>query len=590
VQAGQQHARPEFASSSHALAWAATHEEKTGDNYMKAEARALILALGAAVTVACGGRAKPAPTPVPAHPPTTTAAVPVANTDSLLAGLDSMPQVDISIPDSLLSRQLAAVFGDSAVPAAADTAVPEGPTWDIDVRSYEGHRRVEFYVKAFTGTARDRFISRLERGSRYEPMIRAKLRAGNIPEDMYYLALVESGFDQHAYSRAAAVGVWQFMTATARSTGLRVDWWVDERRDVVRSTDAAVKFLGWLREQFGSLYLAAAAYNGGPGRVARGLSRLGDDDATGDDAFFALAERDYLRGETKNYVPQLIAAALIAKEPARWGMTLRTLPPLAYDSVYVPASTPLSAIAKASGAPLDSIRELNPQILRGVTPPGGRFLARVPVGHASGFDSAFASLAPAERRAFTRVEAKKGQTLASIASKAGVSARQLRWYNPKVSTLKSGRLRAGQVVLVPARAVVSAALDVPDPAIEIYGATARRGSRTHVVRRGETLGGIAKRYGTSVSAIVRLNRLKKQTIYPGQELLVRGAARKATPPKRIATKSTAPKSSASKAGATKPTTSKSSTAKSASSKGKTSATKVGAAKTTMKARTTASRQ
>jgi membrane-bound lytic murein transglycosylase D len=507
---------------------------------MKAEARALVLALGAAATVACGGRAKPAPTPVPVKSPTTMApAAPKASTasvDTILARLDPMPEVEISIPDSLLTKQLEAVFGDSAAAIAADNSVPEGPTWDIDVRSYEGHRRVEFYVKAFTGAARDRFVSRLARGSRYEPMIRAKLRAGNIPEDMYYLALVESGFDQHAYSRAAAVGVWQFMTATARGTGLRVDWWVDERRDPVRSTDAAVKFLGWLREQFGSLYLAAAAYNGGPGRVARGLSRLSDDENSGDDAFFALAERDYLRGETKNYVPQLIAAALIAKEPARYGMTLRTLPPLAYDSVYVPASTPLAAIARASGAPLDSIRELNPQILRGVTPPGARFLARVPVGHAAGFDSAFAALEPSARTAFTRVSAAKGQTLSGLASKAGLSTRQIRWYNPKVTTLKSGRLRPGQVVLVPSRAVVTAALDVPDPAIEIYGSRVRGGSRTHVVRRGETLGGIARRYGTSVSAIVRLNRLKKQTIYPGQELLVRAVTRKATPAKRIAAK------------------------------------------------------
>ena len=562
------------------------HEELNGGRYMKAEARALVLALGAAVTVACGGRAKPAPTPVPIEPSPSTAAAPATVDDTILAFLDSMPQVEISIPDSILTRQLAAVFGDSVGITAADTAGPEGPTWDIDVRSYEGHRRVEFYVKAFTAeSARERFVSRLERGSRYEPMIRAKLRAGDIPEDMYYLALVESGFNQHAYSRAAAVGVWQFMTATARSTGLRVDWWVDERRDPVRSTDAAVKFLGWLREQFGSLYLAAAAYNGGPGRVARGLSRLGDEENTGDDAFFALAERDYLRGETKNYVPQLIAAALIAKEPTRYGMTLRTVPPLAYDSVWVPASTPLAAIAKASGAQLDSIQELNPQILRGVTPPGTRFLARVPVGYAAGFDSAFAALEPAARTAFTRVEAKSGQTLASVASRAGLSARQLRWYNPKVTTLKSGRLRPGQVVLVPSRTVVAAALDVPNPAIEIYGSAVRGGSRTHVVRRGETLGGIAKRYGTSVSAIVRLNRLKKQTIYPGQELLVRAATRKATPAKRIAAKPTASKSRAS-ASASKARSAKPSASKPNAPKSQASATKPSSAK----ARTTASRQ
>jgi membrane-bound lytic murein transglycosylase D len=491
---------------------------------MKAAARALVLVLGGA---ACAGRTKPPRSPAPAPAKQAVVARPAAR-DSAVALPAPIPEVVIAIPDSVLTRQAVAVFGDSAVARPADDSTADEPTWDIDVRSYETHRRVEYYVNAFRGSARERFVSRLEKGSRYEPMIREKLRAANIPEDMYYLALVESGFDQHAYSRAAAVGMWQFMTGTARGTGLRVDWWVDERRDPVRSTDAAVKFLGWLREQFGSLYLAAAAYNGGPGRVSRGLSRLGDDLDNGsrDDAFFALAEHDYLRGETKNYVPQLIAAALVAKEPAKYGMKLRTLPPFAYDSVFVPPSTPLAAIARASGSPLDSIRDLNPQILRGVTPPGSRFVARVPVGHAAGFDSAFAALDASARTAYSRVETKKAQTFATVAANHGMSARQLKWYNPKVTALKSGRLRTGQVLLVPTHAVVSAALDVPDPAIERYGSS--RGSRTHVVRRGETLGGIARKYGTSVSALMRLNGLKKAVIHPGQALAVRGAARRAS--------------------------------------------------------------
>jgi membrane-bound lytic murein transglycosylase D len=472
----------------------------------------------------------------------TSVAVASAKTDSVVLP-DSPPHFVIDIPDSVLTRQAIAVFGDSGVAQPADSGAGDEPTWDIDVRSYETHRRVEHYINVFTGSARETFLAWLENGSRYEPMIRAKLRAGNIPEDMYYLALVESGFDQHAYSRAAAVGMWQFMTGTARGTGLRVDWWVDERRDPVRSTDAAVKFLGWLREQFGSLYLAAAAYNGGPGRVSRGLSRLGDDldNGTRDDAFFALADHDYLRGETKNYVPQLIAAALIAKEPAKYGMKLHTLPPFAYDSVSVPASTPLAAIAKASGSRLDSVRVLNPSILRGVTPPGARFVARVPVGHAQGFDSAFAALDGDARTAYSRVDTKKGQTMAAIAAKNGITSRQLKWYNPKVSTLKSGNLRAGQSLLVPTHAVVAAALDIPDPSIEIYGRSSS-GSRTHVVRRGETLGGIARANGTSVATLMRLNGLKKAVIHPGQELVVRGSSRRSTV---AASKSRSPSKSAS---------------------------------------------
>src|SRR5258708_14433906 len=175
-------------------------------------------------------------------------------------------------------------------------------------------------------------------------MIRASLRAGGLPEDLYYLALVESGFDPNAYSRAAAVGMWQFMTSTARGMGMRVDGWVDGRRDPVKSTTAAVRFIRGLRDQFGSLYLAAAAYNGGPGRVARGIARYADDVNSVDveDAFFVLADKDYLRAETRDYVPQLIAAALIAKEPARYGMELHVRPPFQYDSVSVPASTPLA--------------------------------------------------------------------------------------------------------------------------------------------------------------------------------------------------------------------------------------------------------
>jgi len=518
---------------------------------MKAAARALVLVLGGA---ACGGRAKPSRPPAPVSPPQNVVARSTAR-DTTPRLPDSLPQVVITIPDSVLTRQAVAVFGDSAGSQPTDSAAIEGPTWDIDVRSYETHRRVEYYVNAFRGTARERFIASLEKGSRYEPMIREKLSAAKIPEDMYYLALVESGFDQHAYSRAAAVGMWQFMAGTARGTGLRVDWWVDERRDPVRSTDAAVKFLGWLREQFGSLYLAAAAYNGGPGRVSRGLSRLGDDldGGTRDDAFFALADHDYLRGETKNYVPQLIAAALIAKEPAKYGMTIRTVPPLAYDSVYVPASTPLTAIATASESPLDSIRELNPHVLRGVTPPGVRFLARVPVGHAEGFDSAFAALRPEARTAYQRVETKKGQTFASVAASYGINSKQLKWYNPKVTALKSGRLRTGQSLVVPTRAVVSAALDIPDPSLEIYGRS-RSGTRTYVVKRGESLSGIAKKTGTSVSALMRLNGLKKAVIHPGQQLVVRGSARSSS-----VARSGSSSRSPSKAAAAKPRTTNKST-------------------------------
>ena len=352
-------------------------------------------------------------------------------------------------------------------------------------------------------------------------MIRAKLQAAGLPGDLTYLALIESGYNPHAYSRAAAVGMWQMMTATAKGVGLRVDWWVDERRDPVRSTDAAIRFLNYLHEQFGSLYLAAAAYNGGPGRVARGLSRYADqlEGSSGEDVFFALAEHNYLRAETRDYVPKMIAAALVAKDPRRYGITVESRPVLEYDTVRVGPETPLAAIAKAGGVSVDDVRDLNPQVLRGVTPPRDSLTVRVPVGKAAGFDSAYAALPEEDRKAFTRVTTKKGATMVSTARRGGITTKQLKWYNPKLKATKSGTLPVGRTVLVPSPAVVAGAYDIPDPAIERYGSS--RG-RTHIVRRGESLGLIAKRYKTSVNTLMRLNGLRKSVIYPGQVIVVRG--------------------------------------------------------------------
>lgn len=418
-----------------------------------------------------------------------------------------------------VAKQAVAVFGDSlGVPP--DSVAGEEPelTWDLDVHSYETHARVEHYVTMFSSEAKTRIVDRLERGSRYEPMIRAKLKAAGLPEDMYYLALIESGYSPDAYSRAAAVGIWQFMTATAKGAGLRVDWWVDERRHPTRSTAAAVRHLGWLKDEFGSLYLAAAAYNGGSGRVSRGLTRYADEleGTSGEDVFFALAEHDYLRKETKDYVPQLIAAALIGKNPSRYGLTLRRLPPFEYDSVRVGPSIPLAAVARATGSELSEIAELNTHILRGVTPPKDSLYVNVPPGRADGFTELLAKLPASDRIPYTRVKSKKGETFVGVARRVGVTSKQLAWYNPGDGRRK-GALSSGTTVLVPSPDVLRAARDLPDPAIEVYGSSSVR----HIVRKGETLSGIAKRYRTSVSTLKRLNRLRKDSIFPGQSLRVR---------------------------------------------------------------------
>ena len=483
-----------------------------------------------AFALACGRGAEPELQTVP-------------NATAQQMGAASLPA---TVTSNDLDQRTAELFGDLRLDAALSVTLDsveiaggdDSPAFDLDVRSFETYDRVRHYVSVFSGPARNRIEDRLSEGTRYEAMIRSKLRAGSLPEDMYYLALVESGYNPHAYSRAAAVGMWQFMATTARGMGLRVDWWVDERRDPVRSTDAAVRFLRGLNEQFGSMYLAAAAYNGGPGRIARGLNRYADDleGANPDEMFFTLAEKKYLRGETSNYVPQLIAVALVAKEASRHGLVIERRAPFVYDSVWVGGEVPLAAIAKASGASVSTIQALNSHILRGMTPPTrarDSIKMRVPLGSAARFDSAFVSLDSSDLDAVRTIRAEKNATWATIARTHKIPAKALPLYNPKVKPAKStGRIPTGTPVLIPAPTVYAAALSVPDPSIERYGT----GTRTHVVRQGENLSVIAKRYRTTPAAIMRLNRLKKPMIFPGQELLVNGspapAKKKATAPKR----------------------------------------------------------
>ncbi len=456
------------------------------------------------------------PTPSPSATAARGAPRPVAATPR------ARPATDL-VTDEAVARTAAGFFGDSAgVEAALTESGDLEPSWDIDVRSYETHDRVEYYIRAFTGSARDRMAERISRGTRYEPMIRAKMRENGLPEDLFYLALIESGYEPHAYSSAAAMGMWQFMTATGKDVGLRIDWWIDERRDPARSTDAAVSFLKSLQRQFGSLYLAAAAYNGGSGRVSRGLSQFASaiGDAEGDDKFFALAEQNYLHSETKNYVPQLIAAALVAKEPIRYGLNVERQIPFAYDSVLVEAGSSLGALANASDVPIDSLIELNPSVLRGAAPPDRALWVRVPVGMDTVMSQAYAELEPDKRAAWSDVSAQSGETMSALAKRYDMTLRELEWYNPSVRTGRGGAVADGQTVRVPTREAILMARAIPNTPVSVNSA----GTGAHVVRSGESLSVIGQRYGVSVSRLKSLNGLRSDRIRVGQRLALGGAA------------------------------------------------------------------
>jgi membrane-bound lytic murein transglycosylase D len=397
---------------------------------------ALILLLGA-----CAPRSRPEPLPTPRSD---RADVPAPAPIAHALGIEPRPAPEVSAP----------------TPTPHEAHLP-GVVFDLDVHEFEHEPRVQHYVRLFTGNARGTFTEWMARGARYDAMIRAKLRAGGLPEDLRFLPLVESGYDVHAVSRASAVGMWQFMAPTARDVGLRVDWWVDERRDPVRATDAAVRMLRWLKSEFGSFFVAAAAYNGGPGRVSRGLAQLAaeSDSALGDARFFSLVQRDYIRPETKNYVPQLIAAALIGNEPSRYRLSVREAPAFAYDSAVVPALTPLAAVAKAAGASRAQLLDLNPQFLRGLTPPGARATVRLPVGGADGFAKRFSQLEERDRRAFRRTSTKRRDALSAIAAREDVPVALVAALNPGLETVRSGkykgRIVSGQAVRVPTAAVLA---------------------------------------------------------------------------------------------------------------------------------------
>lgn len=454
--------------------------------------------------------AGPMPPPPPSAPPS---AAPQDNKIAI---------VDEPVPELQQVDQQGSAESAPPLPMPIPDMAPPPPAWDIEVAPYETHERVEYFVSRFSGAMKPTFEVALARQSRYAPMIKEKLRGAGLPEDMIFLPLIESWYDPHAYSRAAAVGMWQFMTATAKGVGMRVDWWVDERRDPVRATDGAVAYLGELRETFGSVYLAAAAYNGGSGRISRGLAQHASalEGSEGDDLFFALSsQRNALRTETSDYVPKLIAAALVGKDPARYDLHVATVEPFRWDSVTVPPATPLVAVARALEVPLDTVLDYNPHILRGMTPPtGGAVWLRVPHGTTEGFLARFTAIPEAERAGVKRVVTKDGDFITRIARANGLTAKQLNWYNPQATRLRNGNLHPGQRILVPRLDVVRAARDVPDPKIERYGTSA---SGTYVVKRGDSLGLIARRNGTTVAALKRMNKLRSDNIRIGQKLRVR---------------------------------------------------------------------
>lgn len=359
------------------------------------------------------------------------------------------------------------------------------------------NRQVEYYLDFFQNRQHDTFSRWLERSGRYIPLIQEELQQAGLPSELAYLPLIESGFNLNAYSKAHAVGPWQFIKSTGRHYGLTIDNYVDERRDIVASTKAAVQFLEELHEEFDSWYLAVAGYNAGQGTIRRAIQK------TGSDNFWELAQSRYLRPETKLYVPKLIAAILIARTPEKYGFTdIAYAPPLAFESVEVPPWTPLRAVALACDADFDEIRELNRELGKAVTPPSASYNLKVPAGKSHLVEEQLDRVRAVVRTTYKDHIVAKKETLAKICQQYNLNTITLL----KANNLRKSRLKPGLHLRIPVQVTEYRLLSAE--ALAEAGSAAGEELILHRVRPGETLSAIAKKYGVSMQQLASWNGIQ----------------------------------------------------------------------------------
>ncbi len=495
-------------------------------------------------------RAQPAPAavvpPAPALPAPAQAPVPAP--EVAIAGAATPADGGLSATgagrplDSLLVTPAAPIPDPAtAEQVAEDMAVTPH---DIDIPLND---RVLGFIDVFTGRLKGFLEESLSRGAPYLPMIHRALAAEGLPTDLAFVPIVESAFNPDATSRAKARGLWQFMRGTAVENGLRHDWYVDERAEPERATLAAARYLKTLHDMFGDWHLALASYNGGPGRVQRAMKRSGKTD------FWSLsANRRFLPRETRDYVPLILAAAVVGKNPTQYGLTIdpQTIEAPVFETVELTAPVDLRRLADAIERPVDEIKALNPALRRWATPPGvENYVLRIPAGTSARAAEFLASVDSERDSPYRWHTAKKGETVATVARRLKVTRRDLLDAN----FLKTGaRLRPGQRLIVPKdpTGLVASAPRRADGTIAAVNTSTKRpaavpasvtassakrpanrraaasaaGPVVHRVKRGETLGSIARRYRTSVDDLRRWNGISGAAIKTGQRLTVRPRA------------------------------------------------------------------
>ena len=402
--------------------------------------------------------------------------------------------------------------------ADENESVEMGTTKFTILDDREGHiplvtnSQVESYIRYFQGKGRKGFNIWLRRYVQYRDIILPILETNDLPEELIVVSMIESGFDPKAVSRATAVGLWQFMYSTGKQYGLERTWYVDERQDIIKSTEAAAKYFKDLYREFEDWYLVLAAYNAGPGRVNRAVNLHETSD------YWQLYS---LPKDTKNYIPYFLSSAIILKDPEKYGFKIPKAKSFKYDEVVIKKSADLSVIAKSAGTKTSTIKYLNPELRQSATPANEDYILRVPYGAKDKFYNSFNALPETERFATQKVEhrVKKGENLTTIASKYRVLISDLMTIN----NLKNDRLSIGQRLKIPVKGGIYS--NYPEKI-------------TYTVKKGDTLGGIAEKYNTRASEIRKWNKMSSNNslINIGQKLILfvgKNGSKSDDSPKRI---------------------------------------------------------
>jgi len=447
---------------------------------------------------------------------------------ALPAAAATRMQIAAAMPDAGLSSALGISSSGFPEVEGPETQMVEAFELEIpDVELPESdipltfNSKVEYFTRYFQSSGRNSFAKWLSRSERYLPMMRAVLRSEGLPEDLVYLAMIESGFAPHAFSVASAVGPWQFMSGTGKRYDLRIDPWIDERRDPLKSTVAAALYLKELYALFNNdWYLAAAGYNAGENKILRAINMYNTRD------FWEISKGEYLKRETKDYVPKLLAAAIIAKEPARYGFAdVAYLPPIEFDEVRIPSRTDLELVAKACGVDAQAIRELNPELRRSCTPPDyPNYELKIPKGFTARFQAEYAKIPEGmryvERVRSAQYRAKKKDTLVSIARRFNTTAQAIAELN---NIGKRTRQLRGRLLSVPVQ-IASASRPAAQLTAKSKPKAQQRAvgfNKYYTVKKGDTLYGLAKRFKVTVSILSAWNNLKnRMALMPGKRIIV----------------------------------------------------------------------